>query len=137
MICCRFADLRSLDVCQPAISNQVVWVYLSFNVSTDLYLLSIPLPMLWQAKLKPLKKWGLLFLFSGGLFVIVCATLRCVLIVTVSCCPLSALANAELGPLFRIPKMEHNLPARGQFEKPSSLSLQLTCQWSSPSSNSG
>ncbi|KAI8305424.1 hypothetical protein K4K61_005336 [Colletotrichum sp. SAR11_59] len=70
------------NVCQPAISNQVVWVCLSFNVSTDLYLLSIPLPMLWQAKLKPLKKWGLLFLFSGGLFVIVCATLRCVLIVT-------------------------------------------------------
>ncbi|KAF9874455.1 hypothetical protein CkaCkLH20_08018 [Colletotrichum karsti] len=70
------------NVCQPAVSNQVVWVYLSFNVSTDLYLLSIPLPMLWQAKLKPLKKWGLLFLFSGGLFVVVCATLRCILIVT-------------------------------------------------------
>lgn len=61
-----------------------MWVYLAFNVSTDLYLLSIPLPMLWQAKLKPMKKWGLLFLFSGGLFVVVCATLRCILIVTVS-----------------------------------------------------
>lgn len=79
------ADLPYPDVCQPAVSNQVIWVYLSFNVSTDLYLLSIPLPMLWQAKLKPIKKWGLLFLFSGGLFVVVCATLRCVLIVTVSC----------------------------------------------------
>ncbi|KAK7457394.1 hypothetical protein Landi51_01527 [Colletotrichum acutatum] len=70
------------NVCQPAISNQVVWVYLAFNVSTDLYLLSIPLPMLWQARLKPIKKWGLLFLFSGGLFVVVCATLRCIMIVT-------------------------------------------------------
>ncbi|GJD04707.1 kinesin-like protein [Colletotrichum higginsianum] len=64
------------------ISNQIVWVYLSFNVSTDLYLLSIPLPMLWQAKLRPAKKYGLLLLFSGGIFVVVCATLRCILIVT-------------------------------------------------------
>ncbi|CCF38220.1 hypothetical protein CH063_09363 [Colletotrichum higginsianum] len=70
------------NVCQPAISNQIVWVYLSFNVSTDLYLLSIPLPMLWQAKLRPAKKYGLLLLFSGGIFVVVCATLRCILIVT-------------------------------------------------------
>ncbi|TKW58021.1 hypothetical protein CTA1_739 [Colletotrichum tanaceti] len=70
------------NVCQPAISNQVIWVYLAFNVSTDLYLLSIPLPMLWSAKLRPAKKCGLLLLFSGGIFVVVCATLRCILIVT-------------------------------------------------------
>lgn len=65
-------------------SNQVIWTYLSCNVVTDFYLLSIPVPMLWQSSLKPAKKVGLIILFSGGLFVIICAILRCVLIVTVS-----------------------------------------------------
>lgn len=51
---------------------------------TDTYLLTIPLPMLWAANLKPFKKIGLMILFSGGIFVIACAILRCVLIVTVS-----------------------------------------------------
>lgn len=72
------------DVCQPAVSGQVVWVYFAFNVITDLYLLSIPLPMLWKSSLKPIKKAGLMILFGGGILVIACATLRCVLIVTVS-----------------------------------------------------
>lgn len=58
-------------------------MYLAFNVATDLYLLSIPLPMLWAAALKPLKKAGLMVLFGGGVLVIACATLRCVLIITV------------------------------------------------------
>ncbi|KAI1371623.1 hypothetical protein F4677DRAFT_305867 [Hypoxylon crocopeplum] len=70
------------NVCQPAISNQVIWVYLSMNVITDLYLISIPVPMLWQSSLKPVKKFGLIILFSGGLFVVACAILRCALIVT-------------------------------------------------------
>ncbi|KJZ74262.1 hypothetical protein HIM_06268 [Hirsutella minnesotensis 3608] len=70
------------NVCQPAVSNQIIWMFLAFNVSTDLYLISIPLPMLWQSTLKPMKKIGLMMLFSGGLFVVVCATLRCILIVT-------------------------------------------------------
>ncbi|KAK4206140.1 hypothetical protein QBC37DRAFT_145338 [Rhypophila decipiens] len=69
-------------VCQPAIANQIVWTYFAMNVSTDLYLISIPVPMLWQANLKPLRKMGLIVLFSGGLFVVACATLRCVFIVT-------------------------------------------------------
>ncbi|KAM0720863.1 hypothetical protein Q7P37_003148 [Cladosporium fusiforme] len=70
------------DTCQPAVSAQVVWVYFAFNVVTDTYLLSIPLPMLWKATLRPVKKVGLMVLFGGGIFVIACATLRCVLIVT-------------------------------------------------------
>lgn len=71
------------DICQPAISNQIIWVYWAFNVTTDLYIISIPVPMLWTSSLKPVKKIGLMILFSGGLFVVVCATLRCVLIVLV------------------------------------------------------
>ncbi|RFU73934.1 hypothetical protein TARUN_8315 [Trichoderma arundinaceum] len=69
------------NVCQPAVSNQIIWVYWAFNVTTDLYIISIPVPMLWGSSLKPLKKVGLMILFSGGLFVVVCATLRCVLII--------------------------------------------------------
>ena len=38
--------------------------------------------MLWQSSLKPIKKIGLMLLFSSGLLVVACATLRCVLIVT-------------------------------------------------------
>ncbi|KAI1082567.1 hypothetical protein F5B20DRAFT_578236 [Whalleya microplaca] len=70
------------NVCQPAVSNQIIWMYLSMNVTTDLYLLSIPVPMLWQSRLKLWKKFGLIILFSGGLFVIVCALLRVILLVS-------------------------------------------------------
>ncbi|PGH32258.1 hypothetical protein GX50_04923 [[Emmonsia] crescens] len=69
------------NVCQPAISNQIIWVFLGFNVTTDMYLLSIPIPMLWQSSIKPLKKVGLMVLFSGGLLVMACAILRVVMIV--------------------------------------------------------
>ncbi|KAH8122314.1 hypothetical protein ACSS6W_005039 [Trichoderma asperelloides] len=69
------------NACQPAVSNQIIWVYWAFNVTTDLYIISVPLPMLWGSSLKPLKKAGLMLLFSSGIFVVVCATLRCVLIV--------------------------------------------------------
>ena len=48
-----------------------------------MYLLSIPLPMLWKSSLRPVKKVVLMILFGGGILVIACATLRCVLIVTV------------------------------------------------------
>ncbi|RYP52353.1 hypothetical protein DL768_002464 [Monosporascus sp. mg162] len=70
------------DVCQPAISSQIVWVYCAMNIITDLYLISIPVPMLWQSSLKPLKKIGLITLFSGGIFIMVCGILRAALIVT-------------------------------------------------------
>lgn len=60
-----------------------MWVYFAFNVITDAYLLSIPLPMLFKANIKPLRKFALIVLFGGGIFVIACATLRCVLIVAV------------------------------------------------------
>ncbi|RYO76242.1 hypothetical protein DL766_009529 [Monosporascus sp. MC13-8B] len=69
------------NACQPAISNQIIWTYLSCNVATDLYLLSIPIPMLWGANIKPLKKMGMIFLFGGGILVIACAILRVVLLV--------------------------------------------------------
>ncbi|RYP78899.1 hypothetical protein DL771_000284 [Monosporascus sp. 5C6A] len=68
--------------CQPAVSSQIVWVYCAMNIITDLYLISIPVPLLWQSSLKPLKKIGLITLFSGGIFIMVCGILRAALIVT-------------------------------------------------------
>ena len=71
------------DICQPAVSNQIIWLFLSCNVATDLYVLSIPIPMLWSANMRLFKKLGLMVLFSGGLVVIACAILRVVLLVAV------------------------------------------------------
>ncbi|KAI1817239.1 hypothetical protein GGS20DRAFT_582747 [Poronia punctata] len=68
--------------CQPAISTRIVWVYASLNIVSDIYLLSIPIPMLWNSSLKLPKKIGLIALFSGGVFIIVCALIRAVLIIT-------------------------------------------------------
>ena len=79
----RIADCnRFLDVCQPAVSNPIIWVYYVCNITTDLYLLSIPLPLLWGSQLQTWKKISLISVFSGGIFIVVCATFRVVFIVT-------------------------------------------------------
>ncbi|KAK0643835.1 hypothetical protein B0T16DRAFT_392298 [Cercophora newfieldiana] len=68
------------NFCQPAISKLDIFATLVLNVITDLYLLTIPIPMLWKASLRPAKKAGLMILFSGGIFVMVAGILRCILI---------------------------------------------------------
>ncbi|GKT54210.1 short-chain dehydrogenase reductase sdr [Colletotrichum tofieldiae] len=65
----------------PAISKINILVTVVLNVITDLYLLSIPIPMLWGAQLPLRKKLGLIVLFSGGIFVTMAGILRCVLII--------------------------------------------------------
>lgn len=72
------------NFCQPAVSRIDIFMTVVLNVLTDFYLMSIPLPLLWKAKLSPFKKSALVFCFSGGLFVTMAGILRCVLIVTVS-----------------------------------------------------
>ncbi|KAL2682614.1 hypothetical protein Neosp_007066 [[Neocosmospora] mangrovei] len=68
--------------CHPAISPNLVWTYLSFNVATDLYLIMIPMPMLWKAAMPWFQKVWLISLFSCGLFVTMAAILRVVLLVS-------------------------------------------------------
>ncbi|UPL03547.1 hypothetical protein LCI18_014481 [Fusarium solani-melongenae] len=68
--------------CHPAISPNLVWTYLSFNVATDLYLIMIPMPMLWKAAMPWFQKVWLIALFSCGLFVTMAAILRVVLLVS-------------------------------------------------------
>ncbi|KAK8092925.1 hypothetical protein PG999_014512, partial [Apiospora kogelbergensis] len=68
--------------CQPAISRINIFVVSGLNVLTDIYLLTIPIPMLWKANIRPMKKVALIVTFSGGIFVISAGTLRSVLIIT-------------------------------------------------------
>ncbi|KAK2616411.1 hypothetical protein QQS21_000653 [Conoideocrella luteorostrata] len=70
------------DACYPAVSRRIIWVYLAMNVITDIYLISIPIPMLWGSTLNRMSKIWLMALFSGGFFVISCATVRCVFIIS-------------------------------------------------------
>ncbi|KAH6679973.1 hypothetical protein F5X68DRAFT_244936 [Plectosphaerella plurivora] len=65
--------------CQPILSRVYLFMTLSLNLTTDLYLLLIPVPLLWKARMPTRKKLGLTVLFSGGLFVITAAVLRCIL----------------------------------------------------------
>ncbi|KAJ5638171.1 hypothetical protein N7490_008050 [Penicillium lividum] len=68
--------------CQPAVSKIDIYVTVVLNVATDIYLISIPAPLLFKARLRWREKLELLVLFSGGLFVMMCGILRCVLILT-------------------------------------------------------
>ncbi|KAH8780078.1 hypothetical protein F5883DRAFT_690009 [Diaporthe sp. PMI_573] len=70
------------NYCQPAVSRIDIFMTLVFNVLTDLYLMSIPLPLLWKSRVSRIKKAALLFCFSGGIFVTMAGILRCIYIVT-------------------------------------------------------
>ncbi|PLB48751.1 hypothetical protein P170DRAFT_455637 [Aspergillus steynii IBT 23096] len=68
------------NVCQAGVSKPIVWVSFAANVSTDLYLIFIPIPMLWKSSLKPIKKIASTIVLSTGIFVLVCATLKSVFV---------------------------------------------------------
>lgn len=79
----RTCAYLSLDLCQPASSKLYIFIVVTLNIVTDLYLILIPVPMLWGAQIPKVKKIGLVVLFSGGIFVMVAGLLRCVLILKV------------------------------------------------------
>ncbi|KNG44193.1 hypothetical protein TW65_08986 [Stemphylium lycopersici] len=62
--------------CQAAVSKTIIWVTYPLNVSTDLYLLMIPIPMLWTSGLKPYKKTAATMVLGAGGLVVICATLK-------------------------------------------------------------
>ncbi|KAH8883761.1 hypothetical protein GQ53DRAFT_882264 [Thozetella sp. PMI_491] len=70
------------NLCQPAISKLNVFVVVIPNVVTDLFLLSIPLPLLWKVNISLRKKIHLMCLFSGAVFVVMAGTIRAVVILT-------------------------------------------------------
>ncbi|KAK6541895.1 hypothetical protein TWF694_007672 [Orbilia ellipsospora] len=64
------------NACQPAISKIDCYVTVVLNVITDLYLMYIPLPLLWRAQIPLKRKFLLIAMFSGGCFVIMAGILR-------------------------------------------------------------
>ncbi|KAH7025241.1 uncharacterized protein B0I36DRAFT_332794 [Microdochium trichocladiopsis] len=70
------------NLCQPTNSKLNVFMVYLPNVITDVYLLSIPLPLLWGVNISLRRKLTLMLLFSGAIFVIAAATIRAVVIIT-------------------------------------------------------
>ncbi|EFY97524.2 hypothetical protein MAA_07166 [Metarhizium robertsii ARSEF 23] len=68
------------NACQAAVSRPIIWVSFAANVCTDIYLILIPLPMLWGSSLKTIKKIASTIVLGAGIFVLVCATLKSVFV---------------------------------------------------------
>ncbi|PNH45141.1 hypothetical protein VD0004_g2640 [Verticillium dahliae] len=69
-------------LCRPTNSPAYVLVVVIPNVLTDIYLLSIPLPLVWGVNISLRRRLTLMFLFSGAVFVVMAATIRAVVIST-------------------------------------------------------
>ncbi|KAK4201659.1 hypothetical protein QBC40DRAFT_197698 [Triangularia verruculosa] len=69
-------------VCQPTNGKLYVFSVLIPDLVTDLYLLSIPLPLLWAVNIGIKKKVSLVLLFSMVVFVMMAAIIRGVVILT-------------------------------------------------------
>ncbi|RGP60312.1 hypothetical protein FLONG3_10920 [Fusarium longipes] len=69
-------------VCQPTKSPAYVLVVVIPNILTDIYLLSIPLPLLWGVNISLRRRLTLMLLFSGALFIMMAGTIRAVTILT-------------------------------------------------------
>ncbi|TVY34904.1 hypothetical protein LSUB1_G006825 [Lachnellula subtilissima] len=65
------------DKCAVTVSSYVLCAIL--NVSTDIGILAIPLPIVWKVKIPMRRKIVIGLLLSSGIFVITAAILRCVL----------------------------------------------------------
>ncbi|KAJ5770889.1 uncharacterized protein N7511_002940 [Penicillium nucicola] len=70
------------QLCQPTNSPVYVLVVVILNIVTDLYLLSIPLPLLWTVNISLKRKVPLMALFSGAAFVITASIIRAVTIIS-------------------------------------------------------
>ncbi|KAE8356732.1 hypothetical protein BDV28DRAFT_154419 [Aspergillus coremiiformis] len=70
------------NLCQPTRSTLYVLIVVIPNVLTDLYLMSIPLPLLWKVNIGIKRKITLMALFSGAAFVIMATIIRAVTIMT-------------------------------------------------------
>ncbi|KAJ6149851.1 hypothetical protein N7471_001050 [Penicillium samsonianum] len=64
------------NLCQPTNSRVYVFVVVVLNIVTDIYLLLIPLPLLWTVNLNLKRKIPLMALFSGATFVMIAGIIR-------------------------------------------------------------
>ncbi|GAB7322998.1 hypothetical protein MBLNU13_g05525t1 [Cladosporium sp. NU13] len=70
------------QLCQATNAPVYVLVFLVTNVVTALYLLSIPLPLLWGMNIPLRRRLTLMLLFSGAGFIILASIIRAVTILT-------------------------------------------------------
>lgn len=70
-----------VDVCQGAVARPIVWVTFISSVLTDIYLIMIPIPMLWGTKLKLAKKIAATIVLGAGVFVLICSLLKTVFVI--------------------------------------------------------
>ncbi|KAL7628388.1 hypothetical protein AAE478_002590 [Parahypoxylon ruwenzoriense] len=68
------------NLCQPTNSKLNVYAVLFPDIITDIYLLSIPLPLLWVVNISIKRKISLMALFSGVIFVIAAGLTRAITI---------------------------------------------------------
>lgn len=109
-------DTLPLVECRTAVSPAIVWITYTTNVVTDLYLMFIPIPMLWETTMQTWKKAGLGVLFSGGIVVVIFATVRCVLITTVGSHPDPPALQSYTVLLLTIPQdPENGAPVSGTW----------------------
>ncbi|RDW72818.1 hypothetical protein BP6252_06725 [Coleophoma cylindrospora] len=69
------------NACQGAVARPIVWVTFASSVVTDLYLIMVPLPMLWGTTLRFVKKLAATFVLGAGVFVLVCSLLKTVFVI--------------------------------------------------------
>lgn len=70
--------------CEAAVSRPIVWSAFAANISTDIYLILIPLPLLWGSRLRLIEKIASSLVLGAGIFVLVCATIKTVFVFSVS-----------------------------------------------------
>ncbi|KAK4214981.1 hypothetical protein QBC37DRAFT_472301 [Rhypophila decipiens] len=68
--------------CYPATAPATIWTSFVSNVISDVYLILIPVPLLWGSRLRFLEKLLSTLVLGAGVFVLVCATVKTVFIVT-------------------------------------------------------
>ncbi|PVH92570.1 hypothetical protein DM02DRAFT_482862, partial [Periconia macrospinosa] len=68
--------------CEPGNAHLMFISVMVINTATDLYLMTIPLPIIYKLRIELKKKIMLLVLFSGGFLVIIFGILRCSTLLT-------------------------------------------------------
>ncbi|RYP40738.1 hypothetical protein DL767_001493 [Monosporascus sp. MG133] len=68
------------NFCQAAVSRPIIWASFAANVSSDIYLILIPLPLLWGSRLRLVEKLASTLVLGAGIFVLVCATVKTVFV---------------------------------------------------------
>ena len=121
------------NYCQPGISTSIIWSQFVMNVFTDLFLLFIPMPMLWKSSLHFYKKIATTVVLSAGVFIVICALLKIIYVNTVSNTFKAATKiflheKSVVADPVRIPSTEDNLQQHGEPEKPLLQSSQQTCR---------